>query len=410
MGFVGAILALISTVAPASAAYKVQQGDTIEITVVGIPELSQRNTVQPDGAIALPLVGALSVEGLTPSELREKVQSQFEQKIYRLRASDGHEILTVIRPEEVSAAIVGYRPIYVTGDVAKQGQQTFLPAMTVRQALALAGGFDFQGREQGTVKDLPTLRIDYELALSDIASATVQTARLNAELNGRTEFGPIDFSDTPLSRDRLTEIQKSEAAILQAQMDDYQRQHDFFNSAMGQADERISVVAQQKNEEEAGNSADTTELHRLLDLLSKGQETSLRVTEARRALLLSSTRTLQANVELLELKRQKSDLARQAQHFEDQRRIDLLKALQEAAAAQAAAKIKAQKLALELNSSRRLDSLLDLAANVEHNIEVVRQEGGQAALTVDEDFVLMPGDVINVTLRPPLLTSTTENP
>jgi polysaccharide export outer membrane protein len=42
-----------------------------------------------------------------------------------LRANDGRESLTVIQPEEVSAAIVAYRPVYVTGDVAKPGEQTF---------------------------------------------------------------------------------------------------------------------------------------------------------------------------------------------------------------------------------------------------------------------------------------------
>ena len=399
-----ALLALVGAVSPAWAAYKVQQGDTIEIAVAGIPELKQRSTVQPDGAIALPLVGALSVEGLSPAELREKVQTQLGRKIYRLRANDGREILTVIQPEEVSAAIVGYRPVYITGDVAKPGEQTFLPDMTVRQALALAGGVDFQGRQPRPFRDLSALRSDYDLASSNLASAIARIARLKAELNDQTELGPVDFADAPLPKERLTEIEKSEAVILQAQMIDYQRERDFFKSALDESDDRISVVAKQEAEEQAGSKADTAELRRLIDLLSKGQETNPRITEARRALLLSSTRALQANVELLELKRQKSELARKAQHFEDDRRITLLKALEEAATAKATAKIKAQALAFELSSPRHLGSPLDPGAKLERNIEVVRQEGGRSALTVDEDFILMPGDVIDVTLRSPRIS------
>ncbi len=133
-------------------------------------------------------------------------------------------------------------------------------------------------------------------------------------------------------------------------MADYQREHDFLKSTVDQADERIAVVDKQQAEEEQGSRADTLELKRLVELLSKGQETNPRVTDARRALLLSSTRALQVNVELLELRRQKSDSARKAQHFEDERRIALLKELEDATSAKTIAQIKIQALESELGS------------------------------------------------------------
>ena len=334
----GAFFALAGAASPALSEYTVQQGDTIEIAVAGIPELKQHSTVQPDGAIALPLAGALAVQGLTPAELRTKVQTQLAKKIYRLRGNDGREILTVIQPEEVSAAVVGYRPIYVTGDVTRPGEQVFLPEMTVRQALALAGGVDFQERLSGGRRDFLSLRRDYDVALLDLANATGRIARLTAELGGQTELGAIEFSNAPLPRERLAEIEKSEAAMLQARMGDYERERDFLKSALDQSDARISVVAKQEAEEQDGSRADNLELRRLIDLLSKGQETNPRITEARRALLLSSTRALQANVELLELQRQKSEMAHRTEHFEDERRIALLKDLEDASAAKAVAK------------------------------------------------------------------------
>jgi polysaccharide export outer membrane protein len=170
-----AFVAMLLAVLPAWGAYKVQQGDTIEVAVAGIPELRQRTTVQADGAIAFPLVGAVAVEGLTPAELRSAVQTQLARKIYPLRANDGCEILTVIQPEEVSAAIVAYRPICVTGDVAKPGAQTFWPQMTVRQALALAGGAELpQARLPKPSRDLSEVKSDYQLALVDLAQATAK--------------------------------------------------------------------------------------------------------------------------------------------------------------------------------------------------------------------------------------------
>ena len=113
---------------------------------------------------------------------------------------------------------------------------------------------------------------------------------------------------------------------------------------MTQAADRIAVVEKQRQQEEEGSRADTVELQRMVDLLSRGQEISPRVTEARRALLLSSTRALQVNVELLELKRQQSESARNVQHFEDDRRIALLNELQDAAAATTVASVKSSRL------------------------------------------------------------------
>jgi len=390
------LVALLVT--PAAAEYRVQQGDTIEIEIAGVPELKQRSTVQPDGAIAFPLVGAIGVEGFTPEQLRSAVQTQLAKKIYRARTNDGREILTVIQSDEVSAAIVAYRPVYVTGDVAKPGEQTFLPGMTIRQTLALAGGIDIGAR---FMRDPIVLRSDYGLALADFVTATAKIARITAELNGRAELAPLDFSDASLPSERLAEIEKSESALLEARMGEYERERNFLKSSLDQSDERISVVQKQQAEEEEGTRADTAELKRLVDLLSKGQEINPRVTEARRALLLSSTRALQVNVELLELKRQKSESARRIQQFEDERRVALLKELEDATSARAVAQIKLEALGTELKMARA-PLPAQLQGDAPRRIEVVRQGGnGQTRFLVDEDFALAPGDVIDVALGAP---------
>jgi polysaccharide biosynthesis/export protein len=400
----GCLLAAL-LVTPAAAEYRVQQGDTIEIEIAGIPELKQRSTVQPDGAIAFPLVGAIGVEGLTPEQLRSAVQTQLAKKIYRARTNDGREILTVIQSDEVSAAIVAFRPVYVTGDVAKPGEQTFLPGMTVRQTLALAGGIDISARFVKASRDPLALRSDYGLAWADFVTAIAKIARITAEVSGHAELGALDFSNAPLPSERLAEIEKSESAILEARMANYERERDFLKSSLDQSDERISVVQKQQAEEEEGMAADTTELKRLADLVSKGQAINPRVTEARRALLLSSTRALQVNVELLDLKRQKSESARKIQQFEDDRRLALLKELEDATSARTVAQIKLEALDSALKIARAPLSV-QLQGDAPRRIEVVRQGGnGQTRFLVDEDFALAPGDVIDVALGAPQQSS-----
>ena len=55
---------------------------------------------------------------------------------------DGREDAIIIEPNDVIATVVEYRPIYVNGDVSKPGEHPYRPQMTVRQAVALSGGFD----------------------------------------------------------------------------------------------------------------------------------------------------------------------------------------------------------------------------------------------------------------------------
>jgi polysaccharide biosynthesis/export protein len=399
LGMIISTVLLVSQ--PARGEYRVQQGDTIEISVAGLPELRQKTTVQSDGAIAFPLIGSLPVQGLTPAELRTEAQKQLARKIYRLHAPDGREILTVIQPDEVSAAIVGYRPVYVTGDVAKPGEQTFVPEMTVRQALALAGGAELsQARFPRSSNDLSSLMRDRGISLEELAEATAKVARVAAELNGQSDLADLDFSDLPLPKAKLAEIQNTETAILQARVADYKRERDFFKAAVDQSDERIAVVQKQQAEEEEGSRADTVELKRLVELLSKGQETNPRVTEARRALLLSSTRALQVSVELLELKRQRTESEHQAQHFEDDRRIGLLKELQDAAGAKASSRIKFEALESELKIISGSPMPGSLEENMLRTVQVARRTHGASEKSiVDDDFVLMPGDVISVSLH-----------
>jgi polysaccharide biosynthesis/export protein len=287
--------------------------------------------------------------------------------------------------------------------VAKPGEQTFWPNMSVRQALALAGGaVPPQARFPKPSRDLSALKTDYGLALVELAQATAKIARVTAELKGESDLVGVDFSNLPLPREELVEIQESEKEILRARVANYRRELDFLKAAVDQSDERISVIQKQQEEEEQGSRADTVELRRLVDLLSKGQETNPRITDARRALLLSSTRALQVNAELLELKRQKAESARAVQRIEDERRVSLLMELQDAASAKTVSRIKIEALEADFGPLPHAPGLFGTEEEMQQSVEVVRQGRGVSTKSiVGDDFVLMPGDVIKVSFRAP---------
>ena len=108
---------------------------------------------------------------------------------------------------------------------------------------------------------------------------------------------------------------------------------------------------------------------------------------------------------MLDLKRQKSESARRIQQFEDNRRVALLKELEDATSARAVAQIKLEALGTELKMART-PLPAQLQGDAPRRIEVVRQGGnGQTRFLVDEDFALAPGDVIDVALGAPQQSS-----
>jgi polysaccharide export outer membrane protein len=107
--------------------YKLGPGDQIKVTVFGADDLSGEFPVSDTGTAVLPLIGDVKAAGLTPRELEAAI---------RTKLSGGY-----LKDPKVSIQIMNFRPIYVLGEVSKPGDHPYVPGMTVRSAIALAGGF-----------------------------------------------------------------------------------------------------------------------------------------------------------------------------------------------------------------------------------------------------------------------------
>jgi polysaccharide export outer membrane protein len=111
----------------ADASYKLGPGDQIKVTVFGADDLSGEFPVSDTGTAVLPLIGEVKAAGLTPRELETAIRSKL---------AAGY-----LKDPKVSIQIMNFRPIYVLGEVSKPGDHPYVPGMTVRSAIALAGGF-----------------------------------------------------------------------------------------------------------------------------------------------------------------------------------------------------------------------------------------------------------------------------
>ena len=104
-----------------------QPGDRLIVSVWGEPDLQTELLVAPDGLIAIPLAGEISVIGKPLSVLRQDITERLKKYI-----SDPLVTVTV-------SEVLGNK-IYVLGQVNHPGQFVVNPMVDVMQALSMAGG------------------------------------------------------------------------------------------------------------------------------------------------------------------------------------------------------------------------------------------------------------------------------
>jgi len=103
-------------------------GDVLAINVWKETEISKVIPVRSDGRISLPLIGEMQASGLTPKQLETEITK-------RLKDYVADPSVTVVVQEIKS------QKINVLGMVVRPGSYAVTNALTVLDAIALAGGF-----------------------------------------------------------------------------------------------------------------------------------------------------------------------------------------------------------------------------------------------------------------------------
>jgi polysaccharide export outer membrane protein len=113
--------------APVDAAYLVQPGDSLTVTVWKEQDLQGDYLVRPDGGLTFPLAGDIEAGGHTVEEIRKVLQTRLVKYI-------PDPVITV-----AVKATTGSR-IFVVGKVNRPGDFPLIRPIDVMQALSLAGG------------------------------------------------------------------------------------------------------------------------------------------------------------------------------------------------------------------------------------------------------------------------------
>ena len=136
MIFIGTFLSFAQQESPSLQVndYRIGPKDLLEITVFGLPELSQTVRVSEDGSITMSLLGRVEVAGLTAQELEKKLASILDKQF--------------TKEARVTVFIREYQKVSVIGAVGKPGMYELVGPTTLLQVIAQASGITAQAMNE----------------------------------------------------------------------------------------------------------------------------------------------------------------------------------------------------------------------------------------------------------------------
>jgi polysaccharide export outer membrane protein len=165
--------------APVASAYRIGARDLLEIRVFETPELNVSRRVSEDGKVSLPLVGDVSLGGLTEGEATQKIKEVLEAKVLQ------HASVAVQVQEFRS------RPISVIGAVRQPGNLSFSGRWTLLEAITAAGGL---GDGHG---DIAYVLRRSENGLSDQVAVSLNDLLVRADPKVNIPIYPGDLINVP---------------------------------------------------------------------------------------------------------------------------------------------------------------------------------------------------------------------
>ncbi|SFQ41698.1 polysaccharide export outer membrane protein [Geopseudomonas sagittaria] len=116
-----------AALAESNSTYKLASGDVIRINVFGEKDLSiEEIRLNDAGIFSYPFIGDVRAKGKTAAEI-EQILTESLKGDY------------LVDPR-VSVSVLTYREFFISGEVKEPGGYAFQPGLTLRRAVALAGG------------------------------------------------------------------------------------------------------------------------------------------------------------------------------------------------------------------------------------------------------------------------------
>jgi polysaccharide export outer membrane protein len=387
-----AFFSLITTVA--SADYLMSTGDVIEVSVYGAPDLRRRAALDIDGKLAMPFVGNVKLAGLSVSDARDKLRN--------LLVRNG-----IMGNPDVTVDIVEHRPFYVSGNVAKPGSYPYRPGVTARHAIALAGGLEVWRMRLNAGQPIEVVDLNNELATlrMEFVKQQARVKRLQAELEGKLGIDFGDLAAVPIPAALYADITELEVKHLEARLSNVAKEKASIEHARIHVMAQLAALERQQTVEEESLQQQTGDAAKVQSFYDRGVAPLSRVWDEHRSILLLKSRLSSTMAQVMNAKRTVEELGRQLEKIDETLRLECLKDLQEAALA-------VQKIRTHIRSV--VEKLAYVGAPL--NVMPLNRGGFQGVIhrnteekhieiAADEETELVPGDVLEITLKRPTVSA-----
>jgi polysaccharide export outer membrane protein len=166
---------------PRNPRYRLRKSDSFNVEFAFSPEFDQVVEVQPDGYVSLKGVGSIFVEGQTVPELTETVKTAYKGIL--------HDPMVAIFLKDFE------KPYFIAGgQVQRPGKYDLRSALTVSEAVAIAGGFNDKAKHSQVVLYHPLPSGGFDAKLLNIKKLLAKR-----DLSEDVEMQPGDMLYVPQS-------------------------------------------------------------------------------------------------------------------------------------------------------------------------------------------------------------------
>lgn len=168
-------------------AYRLHDGDVIDIEYTYTPEYNQTATVQPDGQVTLKLLGGVSIANLTLDEATRAITDKASQRLNKPE-------ITVLLKDYVKPHFT------VAGEVSHPGSYDIHGSVTAIEAIALSGGF----KESSKLNQVVLVR-KMNNDVAEVRLLNFKTLASAAGIREDIEIRPDDILIVP--KNRLSKVE-----------------------------------------------------------------------------------------------------------------------------------------------------------------------------------------------------------
>ncbi len=122
---------LITGAGPGALEYRLMVGDKVRVTQYDVATETNEYTIDPAGAIIVPPLAPVALAGMTPDAAARLLEKRYVEG-------------GLLRSPRITLEVTAYGPIFVLGEVARPGEFSYKPGMSLLAAVAAAGGYSYR--------------------------------------------------------------------------------------------------------------------------------------------------------------------------------------------------------------------------------------------------------------------------